>query len=37
MGLDGWSEAEGLKLRQGLRELAAVLGAMAAARMAQQP
>lgn len=37
MALDGWSEAEGLKLRQGLRELAAVLGAMSVSRVAQQP
>jgi hypothetical protein len=32
-----WSAADGLKLRQGLRELAAVLGAMTVARVAERP
>ncbi len=35
--LSRWSEAKGLKLRQALRELGEVLGAMAAARVARRP
>jgi hypothetical protein len=35
--LGAWSDAEGLKLRQGMRELAAVLGAMTVARLAERP
>ena len=37
MPLGSWSEADGLKLRQGLRELATVLGAMSMARVTERP